>query len=75
LKDIGEELKDLEKLMKEIGYGKEYKYPHEFKDHFILEEYLPEKLRDAQYYFPTENGQEKRLKEWLKFIWKSKKKF
>ena len=32
------------KLMKEIGYGKEYKYPHEFKDHFIEEDYLPKEL-------------------------------
>lgn len=63
------------KLMKEIGYGKEYKYPHGFKDHFIFEEYLPEKLRDVQYYLPSESGQEKRLKDWLKFLWKDKKKY
>jgi putative ATPase len=63
------------KLMKEIGYGKEYKYPHEFTDHFILEEYLPENLRDAQYYFPVNNGQEKKLLERLKQLWKGKKKY
>jgi len=63
------------KLMKEIGYGKEYKYPHEFKDHFILEEYLPEKLRDVQYYFPSESGQEKNLKERLIALWKNRKKY
>ncbi|HEY4755943.1 MAG TPA: replication-associated recombination protein A [Ignavibacteriaceae bacterium] len=63
------------KLMKEIGYGKEYKYPHEFKDHFILEEYLPEKLRDVQYYFPSESGQEKNLKERLMALWKNRKKY
>ena len=63
------------KLMKEIGYGKEYKYPHEFKDHFILEEYLPEKLRDVQYYFPSESGQEKNLKERLTALWKNRKKY
>ena len=63
------------KLMKEIGYGKDYKYPHEFKDHFILEEYLPEKLRDVQYYFPSESGQEKNLKERLTALWKNRKKY
>ncbi len=63
------------KLMKEIGYGKEYKYPHEFKDHFILEEYLPENLHNAQYYFPSESGQEKNLKERLIALWKNKKKY
>ena len=63
------------KLMKEIGYGKEYKYPHDFGNHFILENYLPEELKNTQYYHPTENGQEKSLKERLKFLWKNKKKY
>lgn len=62
-------------LMKEIGYGKEYKYPHDFKDHFVNEEYLPDSLKNTQYYFPTENGQEKSLKERLKFFWKNKKQY
>ena len=61
------------KLMKEIGYGKDYKYPHEFKNHFIEEDYLPEELKNSQYYFPTENGQEKKLKDWLEYLWKDKK--
>jgi len=63
------------KLMKEIGYGKEYKYPHEYKDHFIDENYLPKELASIQYYLPSENGQEKRFKDWLKFLWKDKKKY
>ncbi len=63
------------KLMKSIGYGKEYKYPHDFDDHFILENYLPDELKNAQYYFPTENGQEKNLKERLKSLWKNRKKY
>jgi putative ATPase len=60
------------KLMKEIGYGKEYKYPHDFDNHFIEENYLPEELKGSQFYFPSENGQEKNLKERLKFLWKGK---
>jgi putative ATPase len=63
------------KLMKEIGYGKEYKYPHDFENHFIEENYLPEELKNAQYYHPTENGHEKNLKDRLKFLWKNKKKY
>ncbi len=63
------------KLMKDIGYGKEYKYPHDFNEHFILENYLPEELKNAQYYFPTENGLEKNLKDRLKMLWKGKKKY
>jgi len=63
------------KLMKDIGYGKEYKYPHDFQNHFIEENYLPEELKNKQFYFPTENGQEKNLKERLKFLWKGRKNY
>ena len=63
------------KLMKEIGYGKEYKYPHDFENHYLDENYLPDELKNKQFYFPTENGQEKKLKDWLKFLWKGKKKY
>jgi putative ATPase len=63
------------KLMKQIGYGKEYKYPHDFDNDFVVENYLPEELKDSQFYFPGVNGQEKNLKERLKFLWKGKKKY
>jgi putative ATPase len=63
------------KLMKAIGYGKDYKYAHDYDQHFVLENYLPEELKEKQYYFPTENGQEKTLKERLKLLWKGKKKY
>jgi len=62
-------------LMKEIGYGKEYKYPHDFEHHFIEENYLPEELKNQIYYEPTEQGQEKNLKERLKNLWKNRKKY
>ncbi len=62
-------------LMKNIGYGKDYKYPHDFDKHFIEENYLPEELKNRQYYFPTENGQEKNLKDRLKALWKNRKKY
>ena len=63
------------KLMKDIGYGKTYKYPHNYDSDFITEDYLPKEVSGTQYYYPKENGQEKRLKEWLKFLWKNKKKY
>lgn len=63
------------KLMKEIGYSNNYKYAHEFENHFVEENYLPDEIKNKQFYFPTENGQEKRLKDWLKFLWKTKKKY
>jgi len=63
------------KLMKELDYGKGYKYAHDYDEHFIQENYLPYELKDKQYYFPTESGQEKILKERLKNWWKGKKKY
>jgi putative ATPase len=62
-------------LMKALKYGKEYKYPHDFENDFIEENYLPEELKNKQYYLPSENGQEKKIKDWLKFIWEKKKSF
>jgi len=59
-------------LMRELGYGKEYKYPHDYPNHFLEEEYLPENLRGRIYYYPTEQGFEKEIKRRLEH-WKKKK--
>ena len=57
-------------LMKELGYGKDYKYPHNFPDGYVEEDYLPENLRGRTYYQPTDRGFEaeikKRLEKWRK---------
>ena len=63
------------KLMKELDYGKNYKYPHSFDGNFVEENYLPDELKKRQYYFPTGNGTEKNLKERLKALWKGMKKY
>ena len=63
------------KLMKELGYGEKYKYPHDYDNNFLIENYFPEEMEGKQFYFPTENGQEKNLKERLKLLWKGKKKY
>ena len=63
------------KLMKELGYSKNYKYPHDFDNNFLLEKYFPDEMQEKQFYLPTENGQEKNLKERLKSLWQGKKKY
>lgn len=63
------------KLMKEIGYAKDYKYPHDYTNHFIEEDYMPEALKKTQYYIPTAIGQEKNLRDRLIALWKNKKKY
>lgn len=59
-------------MMKDLGYGKDYKYPHDYPDHFVEEEYLPENLKGRIYYDPTDQGFEKELKRRIE-NWKKKK--
>ena len=63
------------KLMKEAGYGKGYAYPHDFKDGIVRQSYLPDEIAASQFYFPTERGFEKILKERLRKIKDYKKNF
>jgi putative ATPase len=51
--------------MKELGYGKDYKYAHDYKEEYVYQEYLPDKLEDSRFYFPSEKGYEKTIKERL----------
>jgi len=59
-------------LMEDLGYGKEYKYPHDHPEHFVEEEYLPENLRGRTYYHPTELGFEKEIRKRLEY-WRKRK--
>jgi putative ATPase len=60
------------KLMEDLGYGKDYKYPHDYPDHFVEEEYLPENLKGRIYYHPTEQGFEKEIRRRLEY-WRRKR--
>ena len=55
-------------MMKDMGYGKGYKYSHDFEGHFKEQEYLPPSLEGRRYYQPSEEGAEleigQRLKRW-----------
>ena len=61
------------KLMKELGYGKDYKYSHSFEGHFKYQQYLPDELKNKVYYFPGEFGTEAKFKKRLQELWKNKK--
>jgi len=50
-------------LMKELGYGKDYKYAHNYKDAYVPQDYLPDKLQGQVLYFPTDRGYEKTIKQ------------
>lgn len=59
-------------LMKEMGYGKNYKYAHSFEGNFSLQEYLPEKLKGTVFYSPQNNPRENEIRNYLKSLWKDK---
>lgn len=59
-------------LMKDIGYGKHYKYSHDYDEHFIEQDFLPEEIKNSIYYEPTEIGREAALKKYLDRKWKKR---
>ena len=60
------------KLMKEIGYGKAYKYAHDYENNFVAEEFLPKEIAGTKFYEPQGNAREKELREFLKKRWGGK---
>ena len=60
------------KLMKELGHGKYYKYPHNNENNFIEMEFLPDKLKGQKIYEPGNNSKEIKMREFLKSRWKDK---
>lgn len=60
------------KLMKNIGYGREYEYSHAFEGNFSAQEYMPDSLSGHLLYDPGKNAAEDKLRERLKSLWKGK---
>jgi putative ATPase len=60
------------KLMKDLGYGKEYKYAHAFEGNFVEQEFLPDKIKSKSFYKPQNNPTEEKVLERLRSWWKSR---
>jgi putative ATPase len=60
------------KLMKNLDYGKDYKYSHDFENNFALQEFLPEALSGTTFYEPGNNAREAELRRYLKQLWREK---
>lgn len=58
------------KLMKDLNYGLDYKYPHDYPGNFVEQPYLPEELKDKKFYQPQQNAQEVKILERLKAWWR-----
>jgi len=59
-------------LMKQLGYGKEYKYAHSYEGNFVDQDFLPEKIRQKRFYRPQNNPTEEKILERLKIWWKTR---
>ncbi len=58
------------KMMKEMNYGKEYKYAHQYENNFVLQEFLPSALSGTRIYTPQKNTREEEVRKFLKERWK-----
>ena len=57
------------KLMKQLGYGKDYKYAHDYENHFVKQQFLPDEVEGARFWQPQENAAEIKLKERMQLLW------
>ena len=57
------------KLMKELGYGKDYQYAHDYESNFAFQDYLPDELQGETFYEPSDNPRENVLRDYLKKLW------
>ncbi len=57
------------KLMKQLGYGKEYKYAHAYEGHFVEQQFLPDEVKNTRIWHPQNNAQENKLKEQMLRLW------
>lgn len=60
------------KLMKNMGYGKDYQYAHNYEGSFVNMEFLPEKISGQKFYEPGNNPREDELRKYLRALWKDK---
>jgi putative ATPase len=60
------------KLMKNLGYGKDYQYSHSYNNNFSPQEYLPKEISGTKFYDPGKNIREEELRKFLKNLWKDK---
>jgi putative ATPase len=60
------------RLMKNLGYGKDYQYSHSYEGNFSNQEYLPKEISGTKFYDPGKNAREEELRKFLKNLWKDK---
>ena len=61
------------KLMDELGYGEGYQYAHDFPNHFVKQQFMPDALQETQLWQPQGSPQEQKMAEWMKYLWETEK--
>ena len=61
-------------LMKDLGYAEGYKYAHDYQNHFVRQQYLPDELQNQQLWHPQGSPAEQKLSAWLQHLWEEEKK-
>ena len=61
------------KLMNELGYGQDYLYSHDFPNHFVKQQFMPEELQGTKLWYAQGSPQEQKLAEWMKYLWGEEK--
>ena len=51
-----------------LGHGIGYKYAHDYPNHYVKQQYLPDEIKDEKFYVPSDNGHEKDIQAWMKYI-------
>jgi putative ATPase len=59
-------------LMKELDYGKNYKYAHDYENNFVEDNFFPEQLKQKKFWEPQNNAAENKIVEWMKRLWKNR---
>ena len=59
-------------LMDELGYGEGYKYAHDFPNHFVKQQFMPDGLQGTQLWYAQGSPQEQKMAEWMKYLWGEK---
>ena len=57
------------KLMQELGYGAEYKYAHDYKNHFVKQQFMPDDLEGRRFWQAQGNPSERKMSDWMDFLW------
>ena len=61
------------KLMDELGYGEGYQYAHDFPNHFVKQQFMPDALQGTQLWHAQGSPQEQKMADWMKYLWEDKK--